>query len=145
MDGLPEPHASNNDTLFVAQETKKVVAVLNRLEEIPKIENIQRMGKFDERRSRPRTVLLKLGNVWEARKVLSKAQNLKSFSPHKIFISPRLTPEDLAVDRKLLMKHREKINAGTPLNSIRIRKSQLFVDRKLIKIEEPNEVGTPSI
>ena len=48
VDGLPEPDASNNDTSFFEQETKNVEAVLNHLEEIPKIEDNQRIGKFDE-------------------------------------------------------------------------------------------------
>ena len=71
-----------------------------------------------------------------------KPKTLNHFTLTKSSYPPSVTPEDLAVERKLLMKRKEIINAGTPSNSIRITNLQLFVDRKLINIEEANEVSS---
>ena len=65
VDGLPEPDASNNDTLIFEQETRNVEAVSITWKKFRKLKTISGSENLTKR-SRPRTVLLTLGNVWEA-------------------------------------------------------------------------------
>ena len=100
IDVLPEAKRGSSEVHIVNQEAAKVDAVLNRFQESPTISQVRRLGKFDPDRSRPRTVLLTVSNIWEARKVLAKAPSLKSFETWKVFLSPSLGPKYLATEQK---------------------------------------------
>ena len=59
------------------------------------VEYIQRLGKFDNERKKPRAVLVKMTNEWDARIVLAKsAEKKKLLSESAINILPGLSRED---------------------------------------------------
>ena len=97
IDGIPEattssPENPDNTTSIVNQEAAKVKEVLDFLDERPTIVDARRLGKFKpsfkEKRTRPRSTLLTVANVWEAKQILGKASLLRGFTKFKAFLSP---------------------------------------------------------
>ena len=83
------------------------------------VSNVQRLGNFNSEKSGPTTQLLTLGNVWEARKTMSKALLLKN-SRDKID-SPSSSPEEQLKERMTVKRRREINNRGTMSGSNRKR------------------------
>ena len=63
---------------FIAPDTTKNQEIIDNLEEKPVKSNVQRIGKFNSRKPRPRTMLLILGIVFEATKLSSAPEELLS-------------------------------------------------------------------
>ena len=141
IDGIPEattssPENPDNTTSIVNQEAAKVKEVLDFLDERPTIVDARRLGKFKpsfiEKRTRPRSTLLTVANVWEAKQILGKASLLRGFTKFKAFLSPSLSQEDIIKERKVLKKRRELINSGVQAKSLKIKNFQLFLDNVLV-------------
>ena len=141
IDGFPEattssPENPDNTTSIVNQESAKVKEVLDFLDERPTIVDARRLGKFKpsfkEKRTRPRSTLLTVANVWEAKQILVKASLLRGFTKSKAFLSPSLSQEDIIKERKVLKKRRELINSGVQAKSLKIKNFQLFLDNVLV-------------
>ena len=134
IDGIPEattssPENPDNTTSIVNQEAAKVKEVLDFLDE-------RRVGKFKqsfkEKRTRPRSTLLTVANVWEAKQILGKASLLRGFTKFKAFLSPSLSQEDIIKERKIIKKRQELINSGVQAKSLKIKNFQLFLDNVLV-------------
>ena len=74
IDGIPEAAKDKPDTPAIKRETDYVEAILEFLEEYPKIENILRHGKHDPSRTRPRTMLVTIKSIWDVQTIPTKSK-----------------------------------------------------------------------
>ena len=80
----------------------KVRTILNDLcGEETSVADLYRTGKKKENVTRPRTLIVKLPNDWQYRKVLASTHKLKNSSDN-VFISRELTKVELELEKSLL-------------------------------------------
>ena len=94
------------------------------------IEDCRRLGNFIPGKSR--TVLVTFSNIWDARKLRSKAIEQQLYRHKGVLIVPELSYEDRQVEKKILQKRFELINQGTEKSRIRIRDLKLYVDGQFV-------------
>ena len=88
-------------------KSDNVKAILEFLEESPKIENIRRLGKPNPHSTRPRTMLVTLKSIWDVQKILAKSKTLRIFEAWRVFLSPSLNAKDQDLERRILKKRWE--------------------------------------
>lgn len=93
------------------------------------ISDLRRLGKFSPDRSRP--VLVKFSHVWEVRKLISLARNLKNYSL-KILIFPELCNQDKQKEKQILKKRYDLIQSGVSKDHVKIRNLKLYLDHNEI-------------
>ena len=118
-----EAEISNDRALFDKSSIETISADLG-TEVI--IEDCRRLGKFLP--SKSRTVLVTFSNIWDARKLRSKAIEQQLYRHTGVLIVPEFSYEDRQVEKKILKKRFELINQGNEKSRIRIRDLQLYVD-----------------
>ena len=136
IQGIAEdPQKSKAENLVPTnEEVKKILEIVDVQ---PNIVEMKRLGKFDEKRTKPRTLLLTVANHHEARLVLAKSLEKRTqLSERKIFLSPALTKEDAAKENQILKKRRELITEGVPKEKLRIRNLELFNDNVKVELNE---------
>ena len=136
IQGIAEdPQKSKAENLVPTnEEVKKILEIVD---EQPNIVEMKRLGKFDEKRTKPRTLLLTVANHHEARLVLAKSLEKRTqLSERKVFLSPALTKEDAAKENQILKKRRELITEGVPKEKLRIRNLELFNDNVKVELNE---------
>ena len=145
ISGIPELQKIDNNQRsikpsgdeIVSYECKQIETVLKQLDEPSScITNIRRLGRFDNTKKRPRTILLTVDNAWTARKILARAPMLKDFQldGNAIFISKSLSIVDQEKERKLLLKRRELIESGHDRKNIKIRNQTLLLNNTEVQI-----------
>ena len=135
IQGIPEnKDFSKNENVFHANETIK--EIFEKLRVNANVENVHRLGKFSESRSKPRVTMVTLSSEWHAKLILAKSaemwDDLKNLG---FFILPTLSYEDSKKENLCLQKRRELINANVPPSSLKIRNFQLFKDDVLVNID----------
>jgi len=93
-----------------------------------------RVGKLKAESTKPRTVIVTLSNIWDKRKILSKA-NLLSNYKEKIFISPALTPSEINTEKLILKRRWELIQDGVERRDIKIKNLKLIVKGEEVAIK----------
>ena len=73
------------------QTMSNVLTYLDEGPELGHVDNIERLGRFDKSKKRPRTVLLRFKTEFVPRKILAKAYLMKDYDK-KFYISPSLSP-----------------------------------------------------
>ena len=94
------------------------------------IKDCRRLGKFIPGKSR--TVLATLSNIWDARKLRSKAIQQQPYRHKGVLIVPELSYEDRQVEKKIFKKRFQLINQGTEKTRIRIRDLKFYVDGQFV-------------
>ena len=101
----------------------EVQKVLTHLNVSTEINDIIRLGKYDENKTR--TILIKIPNPWQRRKILLSARELKTFDT-PIFLSRQLTREEADLENKALKRRREMIQEGIESKNLRINDGILY-------------------
>ena len=101
----------------------EVQKVLTHLNVSTEINDIIRLGKYNENKTR--TILIKIPNPWQRRKILLSARELKTFDT-PIFISRQLTREEADLENKALKRRREMIQEGIESKNLRINDGILY-------------------
>lgn len=128
IQGIPEDTGSDKSENVIP--TNEIIhSVLEKLQVQPVISHVQRLGKFDLKRVKPRTVLVTVTSNWDVRKVLAKSrQQWSTLAEEGIFILPALSKEESDKENQCLKLRREYINNGTPKENIKIKNFELFVN-----------------
>ena len=96
------------------------------------VEDVFRLGKFDEAAQRARPIVVKLTNPWNYRLLLMPNQKLKT---QNIFVKAFLSKDDWERENKLLdyrFKLAQKLNINR--SEIKIRSGALFVGNQFVEI-----------
>ena len=101
-------------------EVQKILTHLNMSTEI---NDIIRLGKYDENKTR--TILIKIPNPWQRRKILLSARELKAFDT-PIFLSRQLSREDADLENKALKRRQEIIQEGIESKNLRVNDGILY-------------------
>ena len=101
-------------------EVQKILAHLNVSTEI---NDIIRLGKYDENKTR--TILIKIPNPWQRRKILLSARELKTFDT-PIFLSRQLSREEAELENIALKRRREMIQGGIESKNLRVSNGILY-------------------
>ena len=101
----------------------KVQKVLTHLNVSTEINDIIRLGKYDENKTR--TILIKIPNPWQRRKIFLSAREFKTFDT-PILLSRQLTCEEADLENKALKRRREMIQEGIESKNLRINDSILY-------------------
>lgn len=130
VQGIPEDLSkSKSENLVPTSETIEEVLNICGVQPRPVIAEMKRLGKFDEKRNKPRTVMVSLNNEHEVRMILATAKTKrKDLADRNIYILPALTPEDAKKENMILKKRRELINSGVPKEKLSIRSLELYND-----------------
>ena len=100
----------NKQEIIITHHHSAILEVFEKLGEKPALKNMQRLGRRDTSRARPRTLLVTLHSEWDVRKVQSKTYKLEdAFVDRQIFVSPALCPKDQTTENKLLFTRRNLI------------------------------------
>ena len=99
------------------------------------IEIVLRLGKFNEKRKRPRYLLLTLSHHWAYKNILKKSHKLKDFCYANVFITRALTKEESEKEKRLFERRFELINEGTKKMKRRINNLRLFVKGEEIVVD----------
>ena len=99
------------------------------------VADLYRTGKKKENITRPRTLIVKLPNYWQYRKVLASTHKLKDSSDNG-FISRELTKIELELEKKLLKCRYELIQSGqVAKENAKIRDLKLFINGQEHKLD----------
>ena len=105
-----------------------------------KITDLKRLGKYEEKK-RPRTVVVNVSNELQKRLILMPLEKLKNYD-RTLFVSKVLSPSELLIENKLLMKRRTMIEIGASAKNLRLRDLVLYQYDKESgnwkKVEESN-------
>ena len=96
------------------------------------VEDVFRLGKFDEVAQRTRPIVVKLTNPWNYRLLLMSNQKLKA---QNIFVKAFFSKDDWEKGKKLLeyrFKLAQKLNINR--SEIKIRSGALFIENQLVDI-----------
>ena len=96
------------------------------------VEDVFRLGRFDEAAQRTRPIVVKLTNLWNYRLLLMSNQKLKA---QNIFVKAFLSKDVWEKEKKLLdyrFKLAQKLNINR--SEIKIRSGALFVENQLVDI-----------
>lgn len=139
--GIPESN-SRNERERKEHDLQAINEILVHLNVSPSVSDINRMGKFENGKSR--TVLLRVQNPWEKRLILSSAAKLKNFRI-PIYISRELSHSEHEIEKILLKKRKDLIDEGADRKDLSIRQMKLFrkidTEWKEIEMEPINPVG----
>ena len=141
VNGIPEKDVKKDDKnkqeLIINHDHSEIAKVFEKLGENPKLKDLQRLGKRDTSRARPRTLLLTLHSEWDVRKLLSKTYKLKDAPEYRqIFVSPALSPKDQMTERKILYTRKNLIAAGEDRKDIRIKEMKLYVKGEEVPLQD---------
>ena len=134
--GLPEDLSKNKEeNALLANE--KLKEVMKEIGVDVKIDKVQRFGKFDTERTKPRNAIITLSNDWDARIVLAKSsENRARMKEMGIHILPALTAEDAKRENLCLKKRRELLNNSVLPSKLKVRNFELFLDDVKVNVEE---------
>ena len=111
-------------------DLSQAVSVLSTIDSTIQPQSIRdcyRLGKFSTQNKRPRPILLKLIRISDMTKILSNKGSL----PKPFLIKPDMSPEQRLIESVLLKERWSLIQSGVARNSIKIRNTRLFVNKKL--------------
>ena len=135
IQNLKEPdHELSSDNM--ESDMAGVRTILNDLcGEEATIADLYRTGNKKENVTRPRTLIVKLPNYWQYRKVLARTHKLKDSSDN-VFISHELTKIELELEKSLLKCRYELIQSGQVANeNAKIRGLKLFINGQEHKLD----------
>ena len=100
--GLEEPKTENTEQQIDAEKLQ-ISEVFKKLDVhgLQSVRDFYRIGKLYP--NRPRTLIVRLSNPWEMRKVLAQTYFLQNATPG-VFISRELSVEDALLEKRLLKK-----------------------------------------
>lgn len=139
IQGIPEdPSKSKAENLVPTNEA--VLDIMRKLNLDTRVMEMKRLGKFDENRIKPRTLLVTLSSEHEVRLVLAKYRERgKEFSNDNIFILPALSKEEATLENLILKRRRELINEGVPTEKLKIRNLKLYNDKVEVVVSQETE------
>ena len=134
IQGIPEDFDKPaKENILLTNE--KLKDVFNTLGVTSPIVNVKRLGKFDNSRSKPRTIMVEVSNEWEKRTIFAKSIEKRTELMNKnIYILPALTREEAFEENACLKKRRESIETGVARSALKIRNFELFQDDIRIEI-----------
>ena len=97
-----------------------------------KVNSVIRAGKFDKQRHR--MMIVELTTRSDAELLVSKAMMDKLGTSSDIWTSPDLSKEERLLERKVLKKRRELIDAKTDRKRIKVRNLTLFLDGEAVPV-----------
>ena len=113
---------------------EKLKDVFNTLGVTSLIVNVKRLGKFDNSRSKPRTIIVEVSNECEKRAIFAKSIEKRTELKNKnVYILPALTREEAFKENACLNKRRELIETGVARSALKIKNFELYQDD--VKIE----------
>ena len=102
----------------------EIKEMLNHMELECDITEVRRIGQ--QQRDRKRTVIFEVSNPWQRRLILNSTTKLKSYNGRELNVSKELSQVEAKLEMELLKKRKERIDAGTQQNMIRIRDLKLY-------------------
>ena len=90
IQGIPEDlEKTKDENLFSLNENIK--DVFDAIEVNTMVKNVRRLGRFDKKRSKPRSVLVTVPNCWDTQRILAKArEKWKLLSDRGFYVLPSL-------------------------------------------------------
>ena len=121
--GIPE---SNAKSALQRQQhdMHEIKEMLNHMELECDITEVRRIGQ--QQQDRKRTVIFEVSNPWQRRLILNSTTKLKSYNGRQLYVSKELSQVEAKLEMELLKKRKERIDAGTQRNMIRIRDLKLY-------------------
>ena len=86
---------------------------------------VKRLGPFNEQSDRPRSLIVKFSNEWNARKCLTKGYKLRNYD-NPVYISKSLSKEEVILIKRVLKKRWELMQNGTPKVVLKIKNLKVF-------------------
>ena len=120
IDGIAEVEGAREAT---TTEKKQVNSIRSRLGVQQAITNMKRLGKCNAQK-RPRTILVRCCNAWDARFLSAKAHLLKDLDEAVLF-SKALSTQEIEIENKILKSH-ELIESGIDPTELKIRSLKLY-------------------
>ena len=129
-----DPEKSRNENLIPTNE--KVNEVLKCLGVNPQVFEMNRLGKFNKDRTKPRTLLVTLATSHEVRLVLAKSvERRNELKLQNVFISQALSKDEAIKESLCLKKRRELLEEGVPREKLTIRNFELFNNEVKVELE----------
>ena len=134
IQGIPEDfHKPAKENILLTNEKQK--DVFNTLGVTSPIVNVKRLGKFDNSRSQPRTIMVEVSNEWEKRTIFAKSiEKRTELMNNNFYILSALTREEALKENACLKKRREFIETAVARSALKIRNFKLFQDDIRIEI-----------
>ena len=132
IQNLPESTGESQDERIEEEWTKTNEILSFLCDEQVAVQDIFRTGKFKQTSPRPRTVIVRLTNAWQYRKILARCHRLKE-SQFDAYVSEEPTPEELDAEKKVLKLRYDLVKRGQIIKATSKIRQILYVDNQEYK------------
>ena len=136
IQGIPEDLEKTIDENLISLH-ENIKDIFDAIEVNTTVENVRRLGRFDKKRSKARSVLVTVPNCWDTRRILAKArEKWKLLSDRGFYVLQSLIKAESEKENMCLKKSREMIENGTPATELKIRNFELLHNGTKVYLKE---------